>query len=103
MKRNNWKEVLSWDDSIYNPPDHMDGLRELMKLLDSEGIPFTLIKDPLSYVTEQVIRIKNDKVELTVYYIGDREYAVYKRNWVFTEAKDGYDVKEVLNYIKREL
>ena len=61
MKRNSWKEVLSWNTSIYNPLEHMDGLRELMKLLDSEGIHFTLIKDPLGYTKRQVIYIKNNK------------------------------------------
>ena len=97
-----WREVLSWDTSIYNPSDHMDGLRELMKLLDSEGIPFTLIKDPLGYTKRQVISIKNDKVELNVHYVED-EYALYKKDWININRRPESSIKELLNDIKSEL
>jgi hypothetical protein len=73
---------LSWDDFIYNHPDHQDGLRRLIEKLDKKGIPHKSIADPSGYRKSQVILIETGNTSLYVNYFDyNEQYRLYKMQW----------------------
>ena len=80
--KNSWRQVLSWDDSIYNHPDHQNGLKRLIEELDKKGIPHRSIADPSGFRKSQVILIEKGNVFLYVNYFDyNEQYRLYKMEW----------------------
>jgi len=80
--KNSWREILSWNDSIYNHPDHQNGLKRLIEELDKKGIPHRSIVDPSGYRKSQVILIETENTSLYVNYFDyNEQYRLYKMQW----------------------
>jgi len=102
--QSNWREVLSWNNSIYNPPEHQDGLRRLIIELDKKGIPHKSILSPSGYRKVQAILIEKGNVSLYVeYFHDDNEYHFYKKGWKWINSRGESSISLLIEDIESEL
>jgi len=102
--KNSWRQVLSWDDSIYNHPDHQNGLKRLIEELDKKGIPHRSIADPSGFRKSQVILIEKGNVFLYVNYFDyNEQYRLYKMEWNEVANVHENFLDKLIEDIEREL
>ncbi|MFA5398377.1 MAG: hypothetical protein WC346_20360 [Methanogenium sp.] len=103
--KNSWREILSWNDSIYNHPDHQNGLKRLIEELDKKGIPHRSIVDPSGYRKSQVILIEREGIPLLYveYFYDSAEYRLHKRGWKWISSREETSLNYLIEDIESEL